>query len=298
MKKTNIPIYLTFLIIFSISYPIFSANHFVDKNASGQNNGTSWSNAWESLSSINWSTVNPGDTIFIAGGTYNETLKMGKSGSAGKIIVITKGTTPGYNGKVIIDGQNTRSYCIDAGSYNYVEYSYLNLQNATSSEISLKTSNCIVSHCNFFHTQGICVINNRGNNNIIEYNYSDETATPNSGSFGGNADFIQTTTGGGHIFRYNYVILRDANTSDHNDFLQFWDIKSSCSIYGNYCTHADTKTNNAQGVYMTSSNVRLICYNNVFYFPYAKHALAINNTGGYSGTMTAYNKTYFNFSWY
>ncbi len=42
---------------------------------------------------------------------------------------------------------------------------------------------------------------------------------------------------------------------------------------------------------MTTSNIRLTCYNNIIYFPYAKHGLSINNGNTYSGTMTAYNNT-------
>ena len=55
-----------------------TSKHYVDKNASGQNNGTSWRNAWESFSDIEWDQIQPGDTIFISGGKdstiYYETL--------------------------------------------------------------------------------------------------------------------------------------------------------------------------------------------------------------------------------
>jgi len=57
---------IIFLFLCTITYP---SNHYVDKNASGQNNGTSWANAWQSFSAINWGSIQPGDFVFISGGT-------------------------------------------------------------------------------------------------------------------------------------------------------------------------------------------------------------------------------------
>ncbi|MCK7528674.1 MAG: hypothetical protein MZV64_69515 [Ignavibacteriales bacterium] len=65
------------ILINNIAYP---SNYYVNKNASGQNNGTSWANAWESFSAINWSSINPGDVVYISGGSdstfYYEELEI------------------------------------------------------------------------------------------------------------------------------------------------------------------------------------------------------------------------------
>ena len=45
-----------------------AADWYVDNGANGANNGTSWTHAWESFSSTNWSVVSPGDTLYISGG--------------------------------------------------------------------------------------------------------------------------------------------------------------------------------------------------------------------------------------
>ena len=89
---------IRFLIYFIISGFMLSAeasNHYVDKNASSGGNGSSWSTAWNSFSSINWSAVQPGDFVYISGGTdstvYTEELTVGVSGTAGNLITITKG---------------------------------------------------------------------------------------------------------------------------------------------------------------------------------------------------------------
>lgn len=93
------------LVCFNI---IYATNHYVDKNANGTNNGTSWTNAWKSFSSINWGTIQPGDVIYISGGTdsttYYENLNIGSSGNANGLIIIRSGLEAGHNGKVIIAG--------------------------------------------------------------------------------------------------------------------------------------------------------------------------------------------------
>lgn len=85
----------------------FATNYYVDKYASGLNNGTCWNNAWNSFSSIEWSKLKPGDVLFISGGrdstVYNETLTVGTSGNEKNLITIRNGLDPMHNGKVIID---------------------------------------------------------------------------------------------------------------------------------------------------------------------------------------------------
>jgi hypothetical protein len=83
--------------------------HYVDNQASPGGDGSSWSNAWDSFSDINWGAVNPGDYIYISGGpqgaskTYAETLTVSKSGSSGNPLTIRPGQDPAHSGTVIID---------------------------------------------------------------------------------------------------------------------------------------------------------------------------------------------------
>ncbi len=88
----------------------FSADRYVDKNASGSNNGASWTDAWESFDDIDWGDLNPGDTLFISGGTesvtYDDMLEIRASGEEGNPIVVTIGQQPPHNGKVIIEDPN------------------------------------------------------------------------------------------------------------------------------------------------------------------------------------------------
>ncbi|HET9375846.1 MAG TPA: right-handed parallel beta-helix repeat-containing protein, partial [Chthoniobacterales bacterium] len=58
-----------------------AATWYVNKFAGGGNTGSDWNNAWTDLSKINWSGVSPGDTIYVAGGSYGY-FNVGKSGTA------------------------------------------------------------------------------------------------------------------------------------------------------------------------------------------------------------------------
>ena len=104
----------------------FASNYYVDKNASGQNNGTTWANAWQSFSAINWNTIQPGDIIYISGGTdstvYYQRLVIGKSGTPGNYITIRNSYDTGHNGKVIIEDPNTNSFdgCIYLSNRDYI----------------------------------------------------------------------------------------------------------------------------------------------------------------------------------
>jgi hypothetical protein len=83
-----------------------AANWYVEPSTQGSGNGTSWSNAW-SMSKLNasWSQVSPGDTVWLAGGTYNTALIVAKSGTAAAPITICRVTSansvpvasPGWN---------------------------------------------------------------------------------------------------------------------------------------------------------------------------------------------------------
>lgn len=114
------------IIIFGVM-PLHAATWYVDNAATGANNGSSWSNAWTGFSTINWAAIQPGDTIYISGGssskTYNETLSIGASGSAGAHITVSAGQDNGHNGLVIIDKNWSNYYGISISSKSYVTIS-------------------------------------------------------------------------------------------------------------------------------------------------------------------------------
>ncbi|AFH50172.1 Peptidase S8/S53 subtilisin kexin sedolisin [Ignavibacterium album JCM 16511] len=152
MKNKSLAMF-TFGIISFLLFSIFINSQtqpkawYVDKMATGLNNGTSWTNAWNSFSSINWTVIQSGDTIFISGGTdslvYNETLNITRAGLYN--VTITKGKEAGYNGKVILDGQGT----LNPGIYISTSSVTNPIRKLTISKISVRNytvNNVLIRH--------------------------------------------------------------------------------------------------------------------------------------------------------
>jgi hypothetical protein len=123
-KKTGIMIFSLFFLfaLLAMAKGASAANWYVDNTASGSNNGSSWSNAWNSFSRIVWgaSGVKAGDTLYISGGsaskTYASGLAVGASGSGeSSRITIKVGQEAGHNGTVIISSGG-----IDIGNSGYI----------------------------------------------------------------------------------------------------------------------------------------------------------------------------------
>lgn len=108
---------LTFLLL---TFQLGATVKFVNKNAAGSNNGTTWANGWTSLSSIGWAGLAAGDIVCVAGATYTTGITTGKSGTSGNPITIRRATaadascgstTTGWSGafdaQVVLSANNT-----------------------------------------------------------------------------------------------------------------------------------------------------------------------------------------------
>jgi hypothetical protein len=109
-----------------------TGTYYVSRNGNNAD-GRSWATAWNELNRINWSVIQPGNIIYIDGGTTNMTyqteLRYGKSGTASQPIRIQRSTAAGHNGQVVFFGgrSQTLPYCDqasynDSGSTGYREY--------------------------------------------------------------------------------------------------------------------------------------------------------------------------------
>jgi hypothetical protein len=179
-----------------LSLPLYATNWYVDKNASGSNNGTSWTNAWESFSTINWGSVQPGDIVFISGGTdstvYNSGLNINANGTSTNLVTVRKGWDTGHNGKVVIEGSNhTSGTGISANGQKYLRIVGFTVRTWFKGIDSDQQANVIywdslhVSDCNW--CVGTCTSGNSSDSLIYRYCIVDAnwTTTQQTDAFGG-----------------------------------------------------------------------------------------------------------------
>jgi hypothetical protein len=109
-----------------------AARTFYVSPGGSNGDGLSWAQAWRDLDDINWTAIQPGDTILLDGGptacpalgpgyncgiVYASTLSINKAGTSQAPITLRLASEPGRNGAVIIDGGLTQwSRCSDYAS--------------------------------------------------------------------------------------------------------------------------------------------------------------------------------------
>jgi len=201
------------------------------------NNGTSWTNAWKSFSVINWSLIQPGDVIYISGGSdstvYAETLEPACSGTASNYVTIIAGkyspSPSGHSGRVIIDGDNVR-YGIAFFDKGGNKPSYVIVKGFETKEVDIGV------YANFNNPHNCLVLDSLG-----LYGFKDGGVRFETGETGyQNADslFIQNCTiispdyidgesdgiqlkGVSHVFiDHNYIRIPNQQPTAHVDALQ------------------------------------------------------------------------------
>lgn len=100
--------------------PVTTTGVYYVSRAGNNTDGRSWATAWNELNRINWAVIQPGNVIYLDGGTtqmvYQTILTYGKSGVAGQPIRIQRSTEGGHNGQVVFFGGRTQNlpYCYQA----------------------------------------------------------------------------------------------------------------------------------------------------------------------------------------
>jgi len=86
---------------------------YLNGNASGTNNGASWTDGWETITDAVQDSLDPGDTLFVSGGVdsivYTGALNIDASGTSGNPVVVIIGQESGYDGLAVFTSTVTIS---------------------------------------------------------------------------------------------------------------------------------------------------------------------------------------------
>jgi hypothetical protein len=157
------------LLIFASSG--FSANRYVRSSATGSATGTDWNNAWSIANlNANWSSVQPGDTNCLAGGSYSGGITFSQSGTAANWIYVKRATagdaaatsaagwSASFDSQVVIGPSSSTPLSWDSTSG---AGSYVSVDGRTKDGISCQYDNS----ANAF--EGAAAWSGGGQNNII-----------------------------------------------------------------------------------------------------------------------------------
>lgn len=190
-----------------------AATFYVRGGASGANNGSDWTNAWSSMAGINYSAINAGDVIYIAGGTYGA-LNVIKSGAPSGPITFKRATRPehgttagwadSYDAQVIIDGGGGLSAVGIGEGGSFAGQSHITIDGAVKNGIWLRNA-----------MYGVRA--DRGNSNNLTFRYLD---IGDPGAYKLGEDGIQ---GKGDNLLVEYSNIHDNdNIQTHGDGIQWF----------------------------------------------------------------------------
>jgi len=168
---------LIFLICLSPTLA-FGTDYYVRPSGGsyGSENGTSYANAWDGFSNINWSTVDTGNGKLFVCGTHAEELQIGADGESGAYIWVASceaqygAVTGGADDPGIIDGQSQTVPTNEFGLVDIRGDDYVRITGLTLTQgkwMGVRGSNCnyvIVEDVDVDHTGygGINFIESQG----------------------------------------------------------------------------------------------------------------------------------------
>jgi hypothetical protein len=175
-----------FILLAVVTVPSWSATKFVNKSATGSNNGSSWANAWTNVSSIGWSGLAAGDVVCVAGGSYSGSINTGASGTSGNPITIrratagdstcgssTTGWNAAYDAQVGIGGINLHNnyVTIDGAVSNGITMTLANSSGSPSAVgVSGPTNGIILRYIEVAGPCGTTACNQNGDTRSIDLN--------------------------------------------------------------------------------------------------------------------------------
>lgn len=206
---------------------------YVDRDAGGNDDGTSWTNASPTLAGLTWASIFAGDTVYISGGadstTYSYTDLTNKGVEAGTV-VITGGWETNHDGGVYFnETDTTKLRTLFLSNTNNVKF--VNLNFYSSPQFLAPTGYYNVQiYSSHYVTFDNCHIWTDGHTNPVFITFSHHISLTNntidveSNSYPHDQDPIQIYNGtGGHTITGNTIIMRSTYTGAdayHRDAIQ------------------------------------------------------------------------------
>jgi len=214
--RTVLILTVSLLWLIPLAAVCLGATYYVDvANGDDVNPGTAESTAWRTIGKAN-QELQAGDTVYIREGTYEETIRPGRSGTEGNYITYAR-----YNNEnAIISGV---TYGANLDDRNYIIIDRLTIQNVTSPVSMFTTNHCIVQNCTLRNWTAWAGIYLRGVScyNKILNNY---LSRDNTSASGGDI-IVLGKWGANDVCQYNLIegnIVTSAN----------YDVHAGIHIYG------------------------------------------------------------------
>jgi hypothetical protein len=282
-------------------------NWYVRSGATG--NGTSWASAWGNVTSIAWSSIQPGDTVWIAGGSYGN-LVPGKSGTGDadtQRIKVKRATasahgsdtgwSAGYDSQVVLSGitwSSAQNYVTIDGQID----SGIFIAHTTGNAIGFDAGATYVT-LRYIETSG------PGTSTTYHHNTDDRglDLTPSSGALIGNMKLQHMKVHGACTLLWfqntDNMLMEDSSIYDSHD-----DTGSVCHpnlIATSGSTNVTIRNNNfynydAEGImFLYGGAGTWYFYGNIFNGgnggPYNR---VVSSEGGANGPVYFYNNTVIN----
>ena len=273
---------------------------YVDRDATGANTGRNWTDAWNYLDSsswagdegVNWAIIQPGDTIYVSGGT-DSTLYFPSSAAAmyirgdsprtfasGNPVIIARAWQSGYNGEVIFGARDaSQAWILQISGYANIKlngFTFLDNRNASASGVIYLGG---TSSDSLLYIENCHIIGN-GYNNLIflkgwRFTIKDCIIENLENSLDSPQDPFGIAGGRGeHTFDGNKIIMRSTSmtTIQHADGIQFSNFGDHSSddvmnitVKNNLIIHTKQSINWTGMIYSdgTENNVRWFIYNNI-----------------------------------
>jgi hypothetical protein len=265
------------LILFLLALPLMADTFYVDSDATGANDGTSWADAWTEMDQISWGAgagqVGPGDTVYVSGGSYSTALRIDEKGTAANPIQILAAQEEGHNDPIL--------HASTVGAF--ADSAYCTISGAKTDGVETTITNTwdvrtiVPTNCNWF-TLGIVSGDGAGRTNIT---YSWLSVSNLSGVNDAWGIQMQHDTIAGNVLEYCWIhdvedsglVRGDGGHAGFDSLIIRWNYwtncgddyiewQPGCTAHNNYFDRQDSRHGHPDGVAGSMGYSRI--YNNIF----------------------------------